>query len=165
MKHTIKLFSCKVCDYHSAKLDDLNEHTRVKHAVEGRIQCRNCGKNYHTKVELMIHRKAEHFNIVAPCMNYPLGKCNYTADMCWWSHREGATPNIECYFCESTFDTRTAVMKHRKAMHPKTIKPCLQFLNSNCHFTEEMCWFKHENKSEESSESVFREGLKNQQKI
>ena len=93
---------------------------------------------------LMIHRKSEHKNIVAMCRNNLVGKCSFSADLCWWSHKEGSEKDIECYFCDDKFESRALVMMHRRKEHSKTVKSCTQFLNSKCTFGEQSCWFSHE---------------------
>ena len=62
-------------------------------------------------------------------------------------------------------------MVHRKQMHSNIIKPCSQFLKTNCRFQDAFCWFKHdveeestslvENLIETESESDFQEEKQN----
>ena len=59
---------------------------------------------------------------------------------------------IECYFCEESFATKGEIMMHRKKKHSQFVKQCNKFLVKNCNLTDENCWFKHENKEEESEE-------------
>ena len=100
------------------------------------------------------------------CRNNIARKCTFTADLCWWKHSEEQVQDIECFFCENTFESRTSVMMHRKRIHPKTVKPCTQFWHSKCSFKEDTCWFKHEggNQSDIEKENLqgfqsgFREG-------
>ena len=161
-------FNCQDVDYQGTKPDELNKHIQLKHTPIGRMKCRNCGKEFNSKPNLMIHRKSEHSNTVAQCRKNQTGECNYSAEMCWWSHNENVVLNIKCYFCESRFDSRTAVMLHRKKEHAKTVKPCSKFQDSNCSFTDEVCWFQHYRKDSnidlENSESVFREVSNNPNK-
>ena len=121
--------------------------------------------DFELKADLMIHRKSEHKNIVAMCRNNLVGKCSFSADLCWWSHKEGSEKDIECYFCDDKFESRALVMMHRRKEHLKTVKSCTQFLNSKCTFGEQSCWFSHEGKasSSENSDSVFRVGSANRE--
>jgi hypothetical protein len=52
------------------------------------MKCRNCGKQFESKPCLMVHRKSEHRNTVAQCRNKLAGHCNFSADDCWWNHKE-----------------------------------------------------------------------------
>ena len=109
----------------------------------------------------MTHRKAEHENTVATCRNYMEGRCSFEDEICWWIHREGKEAEIECFFCDNSFNTKAKVMLHRKKEHPKTVKTCVKFLEQKCQFNAEICWFKHKIETENNSNSVFREGNKN----
>ena len=105
------------------------------------MKCRNCEKLFDSKPNLMLHRKTEHISTVALCRKNIARNCSFTADLCWWKHSEEQVQDIECYFCENTFESRTSVMMHRKRMHPKTVKPCTQFLHSKCSVGQDTCWF------------------------
>ena len=160
-----KQYNCMECDFQGSQKNELNKHTQVKHTVEQGIKCRNCGRNFKTKPDLMVHRKMDHLHTVAPCRKNR--DCVFSADDCWWKHstvKENII-KIECYFCENTFETKTKVMMHRKLEHLKTVKLCTNFMDKKCNFTEETCWFKHRENEEyfksnlkESNQSVFRDG-------
>ena len=69
------------------------------------LECRNCGKSFGTKPDLMVHRKIDHYNTVAPCRKNL--DCEFSADKCRWKHSQEDEINlIECYFCEATFEPR-----------------------------------------------------------
>eukprot|EP00092_Neocalanus_flemingeri_P093354 GFUD01118643.1.p1 GENE.GFUD01118643.1~~GFUD01118643.1.p1 ORF type:complete len:153 (+),score=29.39 GFUD01118643.1:558-1016(+) len=34
-------------------------------------------------------------------------------------------------------------MSHRKDNHPELLRPCRYFLNGNCAFRDEICWYSH----------------------
>ena len=135
-------FNCLECDYQGTKQEELSKHIRTKHTSQVSMKCRNCEKQFDSKPSLMIHRKTEHLSTVALCRNNLARKCSFTAHLCWWKHSEEQAQDIECYFCENSFESRTSVMMHRKRIHPKTVKPCTQFLLSKCSFKEDTCWFK-----------------------
>ena len=181
--HTMEKYKCQRCDYQAAGADDLYKHSKnihtngrnteckksehtcckpdkhidEKHNQNGNFRCRSCGKEFQSKYQLMNHRKSEHPNTLAPCRDYLEERCRFDADKCWWNHKDGKQANIECFFCEKSFHTKTKVMMHRKNEHPKTVKQCSQFIHKQCPFNE-MCWFKHEDTIETS---VFWEGKKN----
>ena len=136
---------CRKCKQAGYKIDELSKHISAPHVMGGNLKCKTCGKEVETKSKLMIHRKREHPNTVAPCKNYLSGQCDFRAESCWWNHREVVKGQIECYFCEKYFDTKSEVMMHRKKEHAKTVKQCSQFESATCKRNEEMCWFKHVN--------------------
>ena len=190
LTHTLDKYKCKECNYQSTGAKDLYKHSKEIHGMENDnkctncehtcivtnesgkhvsekhkenefIKCKICAKEFNTKSKLMIHRKAEHPNSVASCKNYKEGKCRFEAEFCFWIHREGKEAEIECFFCDKSFNTRDKVMKHRKKEHPKTVKPCQQLKEQKCKFNDEECWFKHGNENENNSNLVFREGKQN----
>ena len=103
-------FNCIECDYQGTNNSELTKHIKLKH----RIICRNCGKDFRFKSDLMTHRKLEHRSSIAPCRNNISGNCKFSADECWWNHSEEMSMNIECYFCELVFRNRGEVMIHRR---------------------------------------------------
>ena len=138
-------FNCEECPYQGTELNQLNKHIQLKH----RIQCRNCENNFKTKPELMVHRKSEHYNTVAYCRKG--SSCEFS-ERCWWKHKKEDNDMIECYYCETSFVTKSEVMIHRKRNHPKTVKNCTKFENKNCIYNEDTCWFKHETEEAEKEE-------------
>ena len=91
----------------------------------------------------MVHRKKEHYETVASCKKGP--NCEFK-DRCWWKHKQMDSKEIECYFCEESFETKAQVMLHRKTKHTKTVKNCTKFEIGNCSKSEETCWFMHKTK-------------------
>ena len=49
----------------------------------------------------------------------------------------------ECFTCSKEFSSYWLLMNHRKADHP-SVKKCRYFLNGECKFNAETCWYKHE---------------------
>ena len=47
--------------------------------------CRNCGKNFMNKHEMMDHRKREHEDSCKPCNQFQNGKCRFE-NACWYKH-------------------------------------------------------------------------------
>ena len=95
-----KEFNCLECPFQGSEETQLSKHIQITH----RIQCRNCENFFKTKPELMVHRKKEHYNLVALC-NKGL-ECKFS-EKCWWKHetnKEGQ--KIECYFCNEAFSTK-----------------------------------------------------------
>ena len=154
-------YDCEKCEHTCSKVEVTRKHKTLQHLGEGSMKCKTCGEVFNSKPELMRHRKLEHPNTVANCRNYSEGRCNFDDNSCWWHHKDGEQVEIECYFCEKTFDTKGKVMIHRKMEHPRTVKQCIQFEDLKCKFNEETCWFKHEKKNSHDN-LVFRQSRKNQ---
>ena len=89
---------CRNCEQAVYKMDEVGKHMSY-HVMGESLKCKTCGKEVKTKSELMVHRKREHPNTVAPCKNYLIGRCDFRDESCWWNHREGVNSKIECYFC------------------------------------------------------------------
>ena len=180
--HTMEKYKCQICYYQATGADDLYKHSKnvhgkkqnvtkcehtcyesdkhldQKHSLKENIKCRSCGKEFISKSQLMNHRKSEHPNTVAACRDYLEGKCRFDAEKCWWNHKEGKEAEIECFFCDKKFNTKAKVMVHRKNEHTKMVKQCSHFSENRCPFSDETCWYKHEDKIENL---VFWEGKKN----
>jgi hypothetical protein len=60
---------------------------------------------------------------------------------------------IKCQDCEEQFSSRWNLMNHQKENHPSQ-SPCKYNLQNKCKFTAEVCWFKHTDSSEGSSEVI-----------
>ena len=138
-------FNCQECPFQGTQQSQLNQHIQLKH----RIKCRNCENFFKHKPELMVHRKKEHYETVASCKKGV--NCEFT-DRCWWKHKKMDSKDIECYFCEESFETKDQVMLHRKANHTKVVKSCTKFENGNCSKSEETCWFMHKTKDTEKKD-------------
>ena len=158
-----KEYNCLECGFQGTEQSELNRHILLKH----RIQCKNCEKVFETKPELMVHRKEEHYSLVALCRK---GEECHFLDRCWWKHETEEGKSIQCFFCESNFPTKREVMMHRKSHHGRTVKICEKFLVKSCNYSEATCWFKHETANDKSKESnllnennsVFRKRQSNQ---
>ena len=161
-------FNCKDCYFQGTEKGELEKHITLKHTInmskqEDAIKCRICGETFKTKWHLMNHRKKDHMFSVALCRNNLSGKCNFTADLCWWNHAERTDDHIGCFVCGENFDNRSSLMVHRKLQHARIVKMCNKFEEMKCSFDAKSCWFKHgeeENVANESNEknidSVFQ---------
>ena len=144
-------FNCNDCFFQGTSQSELNNHINMKHTrkdmiTEGEFKCNNCDEQFKTRERLMHHRKLKHLNIVALCRNNLLGRCPFTPSLCWWNHAEKreVSGNIECYICSKRFENKTLLMIHRKTNHTNIVKVCNQYLNGQCRFRDESCWFSHE---------------------
>ena len=48
-----------------------------------------------------------------------------------------------CYYCSQVFKTKSDVMLHSKRTHKEKVKPCQNYLNGHCDYTDIDCWFSH----------------------
>ena len=138
-----KEFNCNDCDYQGSTQRDLEKHIYIKHTMTNKINCRICGEEFTEKRNLMHHRKKKHIETVAPCRKKIEGQCDYSDEMCWWSHVEKTGQDHACYICGKTFIDKNSMMKHRKIEHRNIVKECSEFIKNNCRFQEAACWFKH----------------------
>ena len=110
-------FNCEDCYFQGTEKTELQKHINLKHRVnskaDGSIKCRNCGKMFETKHDLMNHRKKDHSSSVAPCKNYLIKNCTFSAELCWWNHSEKEDQTIECFVCGNKFDSKSSMMNHR----------------------------------------------------
>ena len=136
-------FNCNDCDYQGNNRSALQKHIHIKHTMINKINCRICGEEFTEKRNLMHHRKKKHLETVAPCRKRIEGQCNYSDEMCWWSHVEKNGQDHTCYICGKTFIDKNSMMKHRKIEHVNIVKECSEFIKNNCRFQEAACWFKH----------------------
>ena len=166
-------FNCTQCFFQGSNSEELEKHINIKHTTQGGMTCRNCGKMFETKPNLMDHRKTEHLASVAPCRNNMEGLCSYSNRMCWWSHeaqnesKEPSGGNIKCYICSKMFGNKGAMMTHRKKEHSNVVRVCNMFLSNECRYNNSACWYSHEednkakNNEEEASQSVFQKVQEN----
>ena len=102
-------FNCNDCDFQGTTEIELDKHILLKHRIDGRnmdvkLKCRNCGEQFTAKWDLMNHRKTMHSSTVAVCRNYSVGKCNFSAEICWWNHINPCNKFKQgnCMFSEET---------------------------------------------------------------
>ena len=56
--------------------------------------------------------------------------------------------NLSCDFCEENFNKLKELMKHKKAQHEENVQLCWNYASGTCDFSDEECWFGHEEKNE-----------------
>ena len=101
----------------------------------------------------MTHRKSYHSATVAVCRNFLTGTCGYTADACWWNHQaREISSDVKCFVCSKVFKTNFEMMNHKKITHSDSIQMCTKFLQGNCQFQDNFCWFKHSQETVEDGE-------------
>ena len=156
-------FNCMECDYQGYNKIQLKNHFNLKHKKQeeintGTLKCKICAEEFKEKWDLMNHRKGNHNGAVAQCKKFVNGTCYYTAESCWWNHSDkmnsSQSDKPTCYVCNNTFESKPDMMGHRKKYHPNIIKPCFQFINGNCPFQSEFCWFIHSQIPKDKNEAT-----------
>ena len=107
--------------------------------------CNSCHQKFNQKSELMVHIKQNHTESVAMCKYFKDGKCNYSADKCWFNHPHDNNQHektYECHYCEHKCDSKSEIMKHRKLNHNLAVPICRNFKNNSCKFGN-YCWYNH----------------------
>ena len=91
----------------------------------------------------MEHKKFTHTDKVSKCWNFPIGKCTYTDDKCWFQHSENAGEIFCCKFCDEEFSNQSTLQNHRKQYHENTVSFCRNYPSGSCVYTNDTCWFRH----------------------
>jgi len=53
---------------------------------------------------------------------------------------------IICNMCGEILDTKGSLMRHRKEMHLEEVKLCSFFVDGNCDYPDDACWYIHDKK-------------------
>ena len=113
-------FNCKECQYRGINQTSLNVHMDMKHNRDKEFNCRECDFQGTNQIELN-----KHMNL---------------------KHRKGETAGIiYCRNCGEGFSTKWNLMNHRKSKHSDNIAYCRNFIDGNCPYSDEMCWWNHKN--------------------
>lgn len=107
------------------------------------LQCNFCDEGFDFKSQLMEHRKKNHTESVQLCWNFSSGKCGYGDDKCWFLHCKASKSEMKCNFCDKTFASQSEFLTHRKRYHKQIVPPCRNLQNGKCGYTNENCWFNH----------------------
>lgn len=79
---------------------------------------------------------------------YDLGEHMYEV------HAEDNTEyEVSCHHCGNFYKTKGDLMIHSKRAHPEKVKPCRNFLEGTCDFSDNDCWYKHDETERKSPHS------------
>ena len=56
---------------------------------------------------------------------------------------ESCEQTIVCHYCSKNFQTKGALMIHRKKSHKEKVRVCRYFSEGNCLLGDETCWYNH----------------------
>jgi hypothetical protein len=158
-------WTCEDCSYQTNNVLDLRKHMKVtKHksslltmednisnetgssdressTIEGDFSCPICDAKFKFKDQITLHRKENH-PTYKPCRNILSESGCQFGDTCKYNHKPVQTGFNICFECGSEFPSYPMLMLHRKKEHNNNVV-CRRFLQNNCHFTNESCWFSH----------------------
>ena len=120
------LFECKTCERRFKLQSLLKKHIEDNHGRKY-FSCDICKFNCQSKQELKNHQEM---------------------------HSEGKTSerSLNCHLCGNIFSTKTELMNHRRDQHRNSLKLCRYFASGNCHFDDNLCWYKHQTHQPKNSE-------------
>ena len=153
---------CNECKFQTKTNSELTAHKISKHPSKDNIRCRVCGETFLSKPKLMEHRKLKHSETVANCNKNNMGKCPYSSKMCWWKHNlesnsKRSEQDFNCFNCSKTFNNKGEMMVHKKQMHRSTVRYCNSYIDDECKFNDQSCWFRHERALDELKDDVSNE--------
>lgn len=123
-------------------------HNKGNPEIPQHFSCNNCKEKFTHKQELMVHLKNEHKDRVAVCKYYKEGNCFYSSETCWFLHpNEQSHSKYNCNFCDSEFQSKYEIMKHRKEEHSQKVQMCRNFKNNSCKFNND-CWYNHKHENQ-----------------
>ena len=56
---------------------------------------------------------------------------------------ENQETKLICNVCKEEFNTKDALMKHKKKEHPDKVRPCTDYSAGTCIRSNEQCWYGH----------------------
>ena len=145
---------CEICYFQTNNIESLKTHLRnSKSCREGHIKelgnkfnilqgeevkCNFCESYFGSNKQMSRHRKDVH-PTHKPCRN--LERCEFS-ESCYFSHSPIPDGWFRCFQCGNDFQTRNAMMIHRKNEHDG-VKICRKFISNQCERSLN-CWWKHE---------------------
>ena len=131
--------SDSVLDWHLSKIHgwSTDQITEFLDNTEDPRNCRKCEYEAEDKYDLDAHTWTEHDD-------------------------EEAEESIVCTFCDKRFTSLEQLMKHKKKKHTDKVSSCWKFVDGNCSFGDEKCWFNHNSKSNNFKCSICDEHFKTQ---
>ena len=83
--------------------------------------------------------------------------------MCWWKHVDIQDSAVDCYICSKRFESKSKMMLHRKIDHSNHVRTCQSFLENNCRFQNNTCWFSHPEEQMETDEFDEKDDQENKE--
>ena len=133
---------CRRCDYLAEDKYDLDGHIWMEHEEDedGQILCKFCCEKFANIANLMKHKKIKHREKVSICKNYNDIGCPFEDQKCWFLHLR-YEEEFRCNICDTSFQSKSDFMKHRKTKHKEMVQMCK---NKERFVFKNSCWFIHE---------------------
>ena len=64
---------------------------------------------------------------------------------------------FSCNVCDHKSASKGDLMTHRKQSHPQTIKMCRYFIQGNCAFDAQVCWYSHDQSIKYTTAQTLKE--------
>ena len=158
-KPNVAKFECKICSYVFESKGLLDAHMSNHEEQLLILPCDKCEKRFKSRTQLEKHMKSQH----GSDLEFNCNDCSFQGDsenslkkhMNVTHHKSSETNHSTesswtCNTCGSKIDSKRNLMVHRKEKHPAIIKSCRYFLQGNCAFEENICWYSHGDKFEEA---------------
>ena len=132
---SVKSYNCKECVFKTPNQAQLQKHVLIHctQQKEKEFNCTKCDFQATSNLQLSKHSNLKH---ALP-------------------DKDNRGNLLKCNNCGEEFGNKRNLMIHRKSKHSNTVAPCKNKLVGKCSFTDEMCWWKHGDISEKSSESIM----------
>ena len=154
-------FKCDKCDFILESQGLLEAHRKSIHQPKSNVKCDQCDSRFAEKSQLEIHMKNKHVDVE----EYNCNDCSFQGDgeMELQKHvsathrRSGLKKDktnenpFPCHSCGKTFTSKWKLMNHRKEDHFDILRSCRYFLEGDCAYEDNICWYKHEAQSEINS--------------
>ena len=165
-----QIWHCNDCAYEANTQTKLNEHlknanhtAKIDQRRKNYDHCYTCDLAVDGYWSLMNHRKDYHPSN-KKCKNFENGICQFGVK-CWYVHEEDLMEtdeslnpqkfNIKCYVCDSAFNTKDDLKKHRKKMHTSQVQICEKFIAGKCIRNDSHCWYRHVEPTVKKNTQVF----------
>ena len=75
---------CRYMDQCKFQSECFYSHSQIP---ENKFRCYQCGNEFNTKHEMMIHRKSDHSEDIKICQKFVINQCQKETQ-CWWAHED-----------------------------------------------------------------------------
>ena len=141
-----EMITCEECESPAEDIYDLVDHMHREHPLENYQfdwRCEHYEKGFHEQKRLLLHIQYEHNETNKVCRHFLEGNC-FFGNECWYSHeKDREIKQIKCMFCDCSFESKSALMSHRKKAHPSRVKQCRNNENGMCQHGPN-CWYNHD---------------------
>ena len=124
-----EIFNCEYCAYECTSKAQLSNHIKWKHInmeSEEEFNCDGCDFQGTTRLQLNKHINIKHV-----------------------AEEQPKKEVIKCRNCDEQFSEKWNLMNHRKQKHIEKVAYCRKKQEGSCPFSDDKCWWNHENKQQE----------------